>query len=145
MRIAASIGEVSRRIITVTKSTTAMMLPCAWCGEPFPRSKGPGRPRRYCRRSHRQRHYEAKALGERRGIGRDEVLISRRVWDSLRDALYRLQTSAEDVAMDLSQGKPTRAGYVEAMAHLTQAVRELQEVSVEPLAVFDEADAGTRP
>lgn len=80
-------------------------------------------------------------MGERRGIGSDEVLISRRVWDSLRDALYRLQTSAEDVAMDVMQGRPTKAEYVEALAHLTQAVRELQEVSVEPLAVVDETSS----
>jgi len=77
-------------------------------------------------------------MGERRGISTDEVLLSRRVWESLRDALFRLQSAAEDVAMDVMQGKPTKAEYVEALAHLTEAVRELQEVSVEPLAVVDE-------
>lgn len=101
----------------------------------MPQVTGPGRPRRYCRRSHRQRYYEAQRLGERRGIGDDEVLISRRVWDQLRDALFRLQAATEDVAMDVMGGKPTKAEYIEALAHLTQAVSELQEVSVEPLAL----------
>jgi len=115
----------------VTKSTSS----CEWCGEGFPKSTGPGRPRRYCRRSHRQRHYEARLLGERRQLGVDEVLVGRRAWEQLRDALYRLQAATEDVAMDVMQGRPTKAEYVDALAHLTQAVRELQEVSVEPLAV----------
>lgn len=106
-----------------------------WCGEPFSKSTGPGRPRLYCRRSHRQRHYEAKALGERRGIGRDEVLLSRTAWEGLRDALYRLQTATEDVAMDVASGRPTKAEYIEALAHLTAAIRDLQEVSVEPVAL----------
>ena len=41
--------------------------------------------------------------------------------------------------MDVLQGKPTKAEYVEAIAHLTQAVRELQDVSVEPLALREDA------
>ena len=70
----------------------------------------------------------------RRGIRADEVLLSRRSWERLRDALYRLEAAAEDVARDLGAGRPTRADYVEAIAHLTEAVRELQEISVEPNA-----------
>jgi len=77
-------------------------------------------------------------MGESRGLAVDEVLVSRRAWTQLRDALYRLQSASEDVAMDVLQGKPTKSEYVEALAHLTQAVRELQEVSVEPLAVSDD-------
>lgn len=76
-------------------------------------------------------------MGERRGLAQDEVLVSRRAWDQLRDALYRLQAASEDVAMDVMQGKPTKAEYVEALAHLSAAVRELQDVSVEPLAVAE--------
>lgn len=121
---------------TVTKTIASV---CLWCGESFPRTAGPGRPRQYCRRSHRQRHYEARRLGERRQIQPDEVLVSRRVWEQLRDALYRLQTATEDVAMDIVAGKPTKQEYVEALAHMTEAVRQLQEVSVEPLALRDSA------
>jgi hypothetical protein len=63
------------------------------------------------------------------------VIVSRRAWERLRDALYRLEAAAEDVAMDLLAGNPTKADYVEALAHLSEAVRELQDVSVEPVAV----------
>jgi len=55
----------------------------------------------------------------------------------LRDALYRLETVAEDVVVDLRSGRATKADYVEALAHLSNAVRELQDVLVEPTAVGD--------
>ena len=97
----------------------------------------PGRPARYCRRSHRQRAYEARRIAADRKLGAEEVLISRRTWDHLRDALYRLETASEDVAMDLLAGRSTKAEYVEALAHLSAAVRELQDIAVEPIAVAD--------
>ncbi len=36
--------------------------------------------------------------------------------------------------MDVTQGRSTKAEYIDALVHLTAAIRELQEVSVEPLA-----------
>lgn len=39
--------------------------------------------------------------------------------------------------MDLMAGRPTKGEYVEALAHLTTAVRDLQEIAVEPLALGD--------
>lgn len=111
---------------------------CEWCGAEFAAPGGPGRPARYCRRSHRQRAYEARRLAGERGINPEEVLLSRRTWEALRDALYRLEAASEDVAMDLMAGRPTKAEYVEALAHLSSAVRELQEIAVEPLAIGDD-------
>lgn len=116
-------------IVTVTEYR------CEWCGEHIAKGNGPGRPRRYCRPSHRQRAYEARRLAARRGLHPDEVLVTRRTWDRLRDALYRLQAASEDVAMDVLAGRPTKQEYVEAIAHLTAAVRDLQEVAVEPVAL----------
>lgn len=113
------------------------VLHCAWCGGEYAATGGPGRPARYCRRSHRQRAYEARRLAGERGISSDEVLISRRTWEHLRDALYRLEAASEDVAMDLMAGRSTKAEYVEALGHLSAAVRDLQDVAVEPIAVAD--------
>jgi hypothetical protein len=76
-------------------------------------------------------------LAGERGIRPDEVLLARRTWESLRDALYRLEAASEDVAMDLMAGRPTKAEYVDALAHLTAAVRDLQEIAVEPIALSD--------
>lgn len=56
----------------------------------------------------------------------------------MRDALYRLESAAEDVAIDLEAGTPTKSDYVQALAHLSEAVRELQDVSVEPVAIGSE-------
>ncbi len=39
--------------------------------------------------------------------------------------------------MDLLSGRPTRAEYVSALGHLTAAVRDLQEIAVEPIALAD--------
>lgn len=103
----------------------------------MPVRAGPGRPARYCRRSHRQRAYEARREAARRGIAPDEVLLSRHAWERLRDALYRLEAAAQDVVFDVGSGRPTRADYAAALAHLTVAVRELQEISVEPTAIAD--------
>jgi hypothetical protein len=73
-----------------------------------------------------------------RGIRPDEVLISRRTWEHLRDALFRLEAASEDVAMDLLSGRPTKTEYVQALAHLSSAVRDLQDIAVEPIAVGDD-------
>jgi len=121
----------------VTFSSRTTRLSCEWCGERFDVRSGPGRKAKYCRPSHRQRAYEARRLAADRGLGPDEVLLSRRTWERLRDALYRLETASEDVAMDVLQGRPTKAEYVTALAHLSAAVRELQDVAVEPIAVAE--------
>ena len=108
---------------------------CVWCGGAFPAPVGPGRPRRYCRPSHRQRAYEARREADRRGLGSGEVIVSRATWELLRDSLYRLESAAEDVAVDLVAGRPTKRDYVEALAHLSSAVRDLQNVAIEPTAI----------
>jgi hypothetical protein len=103
----------------------------------MPVRSGAGRPARYCRRSHRQRAYEARREAERRGLSPNEVLLDRHTWERLRDALYRLEAAAQDVALDVGTGRATKSDYVEALAHLTGAVRDLQEVAVSPTAIRD--------
>ena len=63
--------------------------------------------------------------------------MKRYAWERLRDALYRLEAAAQDVALDVGSGRATKSDYVEALAHLAAAVRELQEVAVEPTAISD--------
>ena len=67
------------------------------------------------------------------------MLITRRSWELLRDALYRLEAAAEDVAVDLGAGRATKQDYVHALAHLTAAVRDMQDIAVEPTALGDDA------
>lgn len=65
------------------------------------------------------------------------MLISRRTWEHLRDALYRLEAAAEDVAVDIGTARPTKTDYIEALGHLAAAVRDLQDVAVEPTAIWE--------
>ena len=98
--------------------------------------QGRGRPRRYCRPSHRQRAYEARQKAERRGLNPNEVLLNRHTWNALRDALAQLQSVGSRVAHDLAAGEMPEAGYVEAVGRLNAAVAELQAVALEPDAAW---------
>lgn len=104
---------------------------CAWCGAGFRRSTGPGRPGRYCRRSHRQRAYESRALARSRNLGEDEVLMSARVLADLQDALYVLEAALEDVDTDLADDPE---GHRKALWHLYGAAAGLRALRPEPKA-----------
>ena len=109
---------------------------CEWCGDMMPPRRGRGRPRRYCRPSHRQRAYEARREAERRGLGPDEVLLTRQSWLALRDALAQLQEVGGRVAHDVAAGEMPQADYVQAVGRLNAAVAELHAVAVEPEAAW---------
>lgn len=63
---------------------------------------GPGRPRLYCRRSCRQRDYEARRRATELALGDDELVITRAELDELRDRLYVLSCAVSDVERDLA-------------------------------------------
>ena len=75
---------------------------CAWCGRGFERTAGAGRPRRYCKRSCRQRDYEARRRASERGLDEDELIISRTELNELRDRLFVLSETVKDVEADLT-------------------------------------------
>ena len=116
--------------VTVTKEVRSR---CGWCGAVFIASPGSGRPRKYCKRSHRQRDYEARLEAERRDLGDDELLIERAKLDELRDRLYVLEAACEDVETDLEEDE-TLNGYRRAVADLLKAARPLLRVRIEPKA-----------
>lgn len=88
---------------------------------------GPGRPREFCRRSCRQRDYEARQRAAEVGLSEHELILTRRAMDDLRDRLYVLECAIEDVERDL-QGTPTKAEYRDALDWLLDAARPLIEV-----------------
>lgn len=97
---------------------------CRWCGRRFPGRIGPGRPREFCRRSCRQRDYEARLRAAEVGLSDDELVLARHQLDDLRDRLFVLEAAVEDVERDLS-GTPTKAEYADAVAWLLEAARPL--------------------
>lgn len=123
------------RIITVTKSTEFRR--CAWCAQIVPATGGPGRPRRFCKRSHRQRHYEARRLAAAQGIAADEVLVTRAQFDEWRDRVYLLEAAIEDAEQDLGTA-PTLREYTEAFQHLHAAARRAGAFRLEPRALGSE-------
>ena len=78
------------------------LLQCAWCGRRFEASSGPGRPRQYCKRSCRQRDYEARRKASERGLDEDELIITRTELNELRDRLFVLSETVKDVEADLT-------------------------------------------
>ncbi|HSL27119.1 MAG TPA: hypothetical protein VLA54_12645 [Acidimicrobiia bacterium] len=107
---------------------------CAWCGAGFKAGGGPGRPASFCRRSHRQRAYEARTLAARHGLGPDDALMSRRLLTELQDGLYLLQSAMEDVDNDLAEAGDAQ-GLRAALWHLYGAAAGLRMVRIEPKAV----------
>lgn len=113
---------------------------CAYCRRPLPERAAGGRPRRYCRRSHRQRAYEARRRAERAALPAGQVVVAQGDLDRLHDRLYALDAALEDVDADLAaargRGAPARHParvWAEALAHLCEAASDLRGLVVEPV------------
>ena len=88
----------------------------------------------YCRRSHRQRAYEARYLARRHGLAEDDVLMARQTIADLQDALYVLETALEDVDADLADSADA-SRHTAALWHLYRATSGLRALRLEPKAV----------
>jgi hypothetical protein len=100
---------------------------CAWCGGTFRAGSTVGRPAKYCKRSHRQRAFEASQRGRERGLGEGEILVDGGDWVNLRDALYRLESAAEDAELDLDDGVDPRSIVAALLSASTQVVSSFPE------------------
>lgn len=107
---------------------------CEWCGAVFRIAAGPGRPSRYCKRSHRQRAYEARRLASDRGLAVDEVLVKRSTWTEVQDSVYTIEAAIEDAVNDLTEAT-SEAELRSIVSHLIDVSRQLADVDLEPRAV----------
>lgn len=122
-------------------SRPADVARCAYCRRPLAVAgdTAGGRPPKYCKRSHRQRAYEARRRAARAALPEGQVVVAQSDLDRLHDRLYGLEAALDDVAMDLasvtaSSSDRTRArAYDQALAHLRAAAEDLRGVLVEPL------------
>lgn len=88
------------------------------------RRPGPGRPSLYCRRSCRQRDYEARRRAAERGLDEGEIIVTRSRVDELQDRLWVLQCAMEDVAGDLARAQDLDT-YRAALDWVLEAARPL--------------------
>jgi hypothetical protein len=83
--------------VTVTKRQA-----CAWCGGPIEIAAGAGRPRQYCRRSCRQRDFEARKRARELGLAESDLIVARRAMEGLDDLLFVLSCAIADVEGDIA-------------------------------------------
>ncbi|HTT89676.1 MAG TPA: hypothetical protein VMF65_08965 [Acidimicrobiales bacterium] len=99
-------------------------LACAWCGKPIDQSGGAGRPRRYCRRSCRQRDFEARKRARELGLAESDLIIARKAMEGLDDLLFVLSCAIEDVESDVAlDGSPEQVW--RSLGWLLEAARPL--------------------
>lgn len=96
----------------------------------MPEPKATGRPRRYCRRSCRQRDYESRRRAAEVGLSEAELVVTRQALDRLHDALYVLEAAVEDVERDLAVATTVRE-HADAVQWLLQAARPLTELRLD--------------
>ncbi|MDA8302580.1 MAG: hypothetical protein M0005_13830 [Actinomycetota bacterium] len=75
---------------------------CAWCGAHLPPATGAGRPRRYCRRSCRQRDFEARKRARELGLAESDLIVARKAVEGLDDLLFVLAWAISDIEGDLA-------------------------------------------
>ena len=76
---------------------------CEWCRRPIAVGSI-GRPRRYCKRSCRQRAYEARVRAGELGLSDDELVVTRNELDDARDRLYLIAAAMSDANDDVASG-----------------------------------------
>ena len=76
---------------------------CPWCGRPVERPpRATGRPRTYCRRSCRQRAYEARRRADELGLGEHELIVTRAALDELRDQVFVVRSAVDDARRSMA-------------------------------------------
>jgi len=62
-----------------------------------------GRPRTYCRRSCRQRAYEARRRADELGLGEHELIVTRAALDDLRDQVFVVRSAVDDARRSMDR------------------------------------------
>lgn len=94
---------------------------CEHCGRGFERPVGVGRPRRYCRRSCRQRAYERRRHDGDQAWGDRRIIELGRQLAAHEDAIDRVRWLADQLDRDAREERPCDAG--ELARRLDEALR----------------------
>ena len=135
-----SSSHTSPIIVTVTKQSGQRgereIASCAWCRRPVTPTEGRGRPRRFCKRSCRQRDFEARQRSARHGVDESELIIARRDVDRLHDEIFVLSCAVTDAEADLRDA--------ESVADLRLIVTSLLAAARDVSALSDHSPASRR-
>ncbi|WP_235923053.1 hypothetical protein [Corynebacterium lizhenjunii] len=99
---------------------------CQWCGKELP-APGRGRPRKFCSASCKQRAYEQRNNVQGTPIPADAVIMTRARANGLRDGLFELRCSAEDIATAVREGAGNEE-VVDLCEELVALARRLEEL-----------------
>ncbi|MGH9079479.1 MAG: hypothetical protein ACRDYE_05265 [Acidimicrobiales bacterium] len=105
---------------------------CEWCHRPLEERTGAGRPRRFCRPSHRQRAFESRRRADALHLPAGQTVVAEADLRLLYDGLSQLESAVEDVRADIADG-PNAATYRRALEHLLEAADDLVGTVVEPV------------
>ncbi len=130
MHLRRSLASPSPIFVTVTNKTDTPR--CGYCRRPMADWSGRGRPPAYCRRSHRQRAYEARRRANDLAVPTGQLVVAQADLDRLHDRLYALEAATDDVAGDLAEATGA-AAYRRAFEHLSEAAADLRGMVVEPV------------
>ena len=92
--------------VTVTKRGVEERagIACRWCGRLIGRPPpATGRPPAYCRRSCRQRAYEARRRAAELGLGEHDLVVTRAQLDELRDHAFLVRRAVDDARRSMDQ------------------------------------------
>ncbi len=118
----AAAGE-QERATTKSELRPGVQL-CRWCRRPI-HQLGRGRPRAFCKRSCRQRDFEARSRAASHGLDEEQLIVTRASLNDLQDTIYVLQCAVNDFDRDypLGAARADRAELLEALGWLMQAAR----------------------
>jgi hypothetical protein len=85
-----------------------------------------GRPRKYCKRSCRQRDFEARQASQAVGLGSDRLIVERASLNRLRDEVFVLRCAVQDAERDVSStDRPTVSELLDIIASLKAAAADV--------------------
>lgn len=99
---------------------------CQWCGKEILQG-GRGRPRKFCSPSCKQRAYEQRNNVSGTSIPKDAVIMTPERADALRDGLFELRCSAEDIGIAAQEGADAKE-LQQLCTELVTLARRLEEL-----------------
>jgi hypothetical protein len=110
---------------TESANEEARVQRCSWCRRPVLSQLSVGRPRKYCKRSCRQRDFEARREAQAAGLGSDRLIVERAALHRLRDEVFVLKCAVEDAERDLVGPRQPSSELHDVVVSLIAAARDV--------------------